>query len=202
MALDKTDFDPTASGSKGGAAPKIPSYGTSDTFATIETDGYFDDLDDVLKSNDLLVVYSSAAADGGVRIYHITKTSGDIALTRRMDGGKVYLPWDIPATELAAGTSVEVVCPVGGRISLNRTIIQTAIVTGGVITVEIAGVAVDGLSHTIADSATKGTVGSDAPTALHATAVVEAGDRIEIIPASEFTGGGAVSGILEIEVGS
>lgn len=112
----------------------------------------------------------------------------------------VFLPFVIGATELSAGTPTELISPVAGRIRRLRTTVQVAIVTGGAVTAEVNTTAVDGLSITVADSATVGTRQSDSPTAGHATAVVAAGDRIEIIPAAGFNGGGALAGVLEIEV--
>lgn len=116
-------------------------------------------------------------------------------------GKLVYIPFDIPATELAAGTSIELVAPCAGVVHKLFTIIQTAIVTGGAVTVEINTVAVTGLSITVADSATKGTVQTDTPTAPSTTRTVAEGDRLEVQPSAGFNGGGAVSGYLVIETG-
>lgn len=115
-------------------------------------------------------------------------------------GGIYYMPFEIEATELAAATNEELVCPVGGRIRRIRAVVQTAIVTGGAITVNVNTVAVDGLTITAADSDAAGVRYTDTPTAGHATAVVAAGDRISIVSASAFNGGGAINGVLEIEV--
>jgi hypothetical protein len=54
------------------------------------------------------------------------------------------------------------------------------------------------LTNTIADAAAKGSIVSDTPTAGDATTAVVAGQRIQIVPAAAFNGGGAVRGILEI----
>ena len=117
-------------------------------------------------------------------------------------GETVYVPFDIPATELAAGTTIEVVSPIDGYVTDLTTIIQTAIVTGGAITVKIGTTDIVGLSITVADSATKGTVQTDARTAPSATDYVAAGGRIQIVPAAGFNGGGAVSGFLTIDSGA
>ena len=201
MSFSRANFDPTGSGSHG-VAPKIATYITSDAIATVEGASYFNAVADNLKTGDMLLVHSTAAADGGMRLYQVAKSGTTVTLTRRVGGEKVYVPFVIGATELAAGTPTELIAPCAGRISLLRTTVQVAIVTGGAITVEVNTVAVDGLSITVADSATVGTRQSDAPTAAHATAVVAAGDRIEIIPAAGFNGGGAMAGILEIEPSS
>lgn len=121
-------------------------------------------------------------------------------MTQRI-GRLVYIPFDIPATELAAGTTIELVSPVAGAIHKLFTIVQTAIVTGGDITAKIDTTDVTGLSITVADSATKGTVQSDTPTAPSSTRVVAEGSRIQIVPSAGFNGGGAVSGCVVIETG-
>lgn len=110
----------------------------------------------------------------------------------------IFLPWSINETDTLAGTSAELVCPAAGRIVRNSVIVQKAVTTGGDVTAAVGVTAVDGLACTIADAATKGTVVTDVPTAGHASAVVAAGDRIQIIPAAAFNTAGAVSGVLEI----
>ncbi len=110
---------------------------------------------------------------------------------------KIYIPFIIPATELSAGTTIELVSPVAGSISKLHTVVNTAIVTGGAVTVKVGTTDVVGLSVTVADAATKGTTQSDTPTG-GGTEVVAVGSRIQIVPAAAFTGGGALNGILEI----
>jgi len=112
--------------------------------------------------------------------------------------GKVYLGFNIGATELAAGTSFELTSPVAGKITKVSTMIQTAIVTGGVITAQIGTTDITGISITVADSATKGTIQSDTPTGGDGTDVVAVGSRIQIVPSAAFNGGGNVSGYVEI----
>lgn len=199
MAFSKSNYDPTCSGSKG-SPPRIHSYASSDALATIMASGYFNSVEDLIRTGDLMVIKSTAAADGGTRLITLTNTDGVITSANAPAGsGKVFLPWVIGATELSAGTPTELISPIAGRITLLRSTVQVAISTGGVLTVEVNTTAVDGLSITVANSATVGTRQSDAPTAAHATAIVAAGDRIEIIPSAAFDGGGALAGILEIE---
>lgn len=113
---------------------------------------------------------------------------------------KVFLPFEINATDLSAGTAKEIVSPVAGYIDTLRTMVQVAIVTGGAVTANVNTVAVTGLSITVADSATVGTAQSDQPTTLRSsTTAVAKGDRISIVPAAAFNGGGALTGMLEIE---
>lgn len=116
-----------------------------------------------------------------------------------MDGENVFLQDRMLEAAVDAGTAHNIVSPVAGRIKKLTTICQSAVTTGGAITVEVNTVAVDGLSLTIADAAAEGEVDSDTPTADHATAVVAVGDRIEIIPAAAFNASADIYFILEIE---
>lgn len=114
--------------------------------------------------------------------------------------GYVYLPFDIPATELAAGTTIELISPVAGQVVMMKTIVQTAIVTGGDVSVKIGTTDISGLSITVANSATKGTVQTDSIANTEATGTVVEGNRIQIVPSAAFNGGGAVSGYLKIQI--
>jgi hypothetical protein len=114
--------------------------------------------------------------------------------------GRVLLPYEVEATELAAGTKEKVVSPVAGTISRARAVVQEAIVTGGDITFEVGSTAVDGLTLTVANSATAGTAYTGTPTAGHASTAVTVGDVIGVIPASAFNGGGAVNGFIELDL--
>lgn len=78
MAFDRSNFNP---GSRGGKGPKQASYYTDDQISTVEADGYFDDMSTELETGDLLYVYSAAASDGGGKLYTVTKSAGDIALS-------------------------------------------------------------------------------------------------------------------------
>lgn len=110
----------------------------------------------------------------------------------------LHLPFFISATDLSAGTAIDLVSPVSGSIQRLTTIVTTAIVTGGDVTAAVGATAVAGLACTIADAAAKGSVVTDTPTAGDASLTVAAGDRIQIVPAAAFNGGGAVNGYLEI----
>lgn len=113
---------------------------------------------------------------------------------------KVYLMDRMLEAAVDAGTAHNIVSPIAGRIAKLTTVAQAHITTGGAITVEVNTVAVDGLSLVIADSAAEGEVDTDTPTAGHATAVVAAGDRIELIPAAGFNLSADIFFILEIDV--
>lgn len=104
----------------------------------------------------------------------------------------------IPSTELLAGTAIELISPVAGEIERLSVIVQTAIDTGGDVTVKSGATDVDGLTCTVANAATKGTVVRDASTAGHASRVVAAGGRIQIVPSAAFATAGALNGVLDI----
>lgn len=108
------------------------------------------------------------------------------------------IPFVIPSVELLAGTSIELVSPVAGEIEGLSVIVQTAIDTGGDVTVKSGTTDVDGLSCTVASAATKGTVVRDTSTAGHASRAVAAGGRIQIVPSAAFATAGALNGVLDI----
>lgn len=112
-----------------------------------------------------------------------------------------FIPFNVGATELAAGTVQDLVAPEAGYLTELVTTVQTAIVTGGVLTVKTGdalGTTVAGLAQTIADSATKGTRQTTAATSGSATRYVAKGERIGIEPSAAFNGGGAMSGHLTL----
>lgn len=78
MSFDRSNFDP---GSRGGHGPNIATYKSSDTLTAIEADGYFDAASTELETGDLLYAYSTDPSDGGGKLYEVTQTSGDIALS-------------------------------------------------------------------------------------------------------------------------
>jgi hypothetical protein len=124
-----------------------------------------------------------------------------MALVKGVD---IYLAqWEINATELAAGTATDYVSPVDGYVVEASAVVDTAIVTGGVVTFHVNSVPVDGLSLTVADAATKGTViAADTPTPNHSTRRVLKGQRIAIVPSAAFAGGGSLRGYLKINTGA
>lgn len=112
--------------------------------------------------------------------------------------GKMLIPFDFNQTDLLAPTAQNLVAPCAGYITGIRAIVQVAVTTGGAITVEANTVAVVGLSVTVADGATAGTVYSDTVLKI-ATGLVAAGDDITVTPAAAFATAGAVKGYLIFE---
>ncbi|MDP2373162.1 hypothetical protein [Reyranella sp.] len=119
---------------------------------------------------------------------------GPLGLGKRI----VAVPFFINQTDLLAGTSAELVAPVAGEIVGLNTIVQIAVTTGGPITVSVGTTPVAGLTVTVPDAATKGSILADAPTAGDASAVVTAGSRIQVTPDAAFSTAGAVSGSVLI----
>ena len=114
--------------------------------------------------------------------------------------GQVFIPYEIEATELAAGTAEQLYSPCAGFIKAVDGTVQSAVTTGGPVTVEINGVAVTGLTFTVADAAAAGTRYTDTPTAPRSsTTVVARGDKITITPDALFATAGQLNGVLEIE---
>ena len=103
-------------------------------------------------------------------------------------------------TDLMAGTSHFVIAPVAGFIEAGHTVVKKAIAsTGGTLTVELGGTAVNGLGVVVANSAAVGDNDTDAPSSLtHATAAVTAGQAIEFVGDTAFDSAGEVWMSVEI----
>lgn len=111
---------------------------------------------------------------------------------------KILIPFFFNQTDLLAPTAANLVAPSAGYITGIRAIVQAAVTTGGAITVEANTVAVVGLSVTVADAATAGTVHSDDVLKI-ATGLCAAGDDITVTPAAAFATAGRVDGYLIFE---
>lgn len=76
MAYSSTGFA-TIGASKSGNAVSLYAYSTADTIATVNTEGYFNDLSDTLEVGDVILVRSST---GGTQVlslvYVLTNASG------------------------------------------------------------------------------------------------------------------------------
>lgn len=113
-------------------------------------------------------------------------------------GNAIRVQFDIPQTELLAGTAIELIAPTDGYIVGLETTVQTAITTGGDISVKTGdalGTTVAGITQTIANGATKGTRKFSSSTRDSTTTVVKKGDRVAIQSAS-FASAGAIKGTL------
>jgi len=76
MAYSSTTFA-TIGASKSGNAVSLYAYSTTDTIATVNTEGYFNDISDTLEVGDVILVRSST---GGTQVlslvYVLTNASG------------------------------------------------------------------------------------------------------------------------------
>jgi hypothetical protein len=61
MAFSAAGFT-TVSAAKRGQAPSVYAYKTADTIATVNTEGYFDDLSDTLEVGDLIFCVTSTGS--------------------------------------------------------------------------------------------------------------------------------------------
>lgn len=78
MAFSLSTFTPVGGQSSRGSAPQIFSYSSSDTKATIQTDGYFNTARTVLEVNDIIAVIAS---DGYIQIrVTLVPLNGDITV--------------------------------------------------------------------------------------------------------------------------
>ena len=75
MGFSVQGLDPNGSGSRGGI--KVGTYKTTDTWAVVEGNGYFDSFASAFTTGDMLWVKASE----GNRLYKLTVTAGDVALT-------------------------------------------------------------------------------------------------------------------------
>jgi hypothetical protein len=116
-------------------------------------------------------------------------------------GKLTYLQFRIPSVELLAGTVIELVAPEAGFIEKLITTVQTAVTTGGTVTVKTGdalATTVAGSVQTIADAATKGTRQTTTTTSGSSTREVAAGARIGIEPSAGFATAGEMAGIVVI----
>jgi hypothetical protein len=126
-----------------------------------------------------------------------------------LNGAEVVhqIPFFIPQTEYAAGTSVFVTSPVGGRIRNVRSIVMDEATTGiGTFTLEINGSAVTGASLVVATGAAIGVFDSDAVADSGdpgdaTTNYVSAGQQIEIVGDGTPTAGALMGWIEVVETG-
>ena len=80
MAFASTGFV-TVCASKAGNAPSMYLYKTSDTQATVNTSGYFNDLSSVLSVGDIIFVYSTDSTGSLVVTYVNSNSSGVVDVT-------------------------------------------------------------------------------------------------------------------------
>jgi hypothetical protein len=132
-------------------------------------------------------------------ISHLMERVAIYRMQERDESLQRDMPFFISATDLAAHTTQSIVAPCDGYIEYLETSVAEAIGTGGNITVSVDGVAVTGLSVTIANSAAAGKTQNDTPTTPHdASTVVKRGQTIQVLCPS-FATSGAVRGVVRIQ---
>jgi hypothetical protein len=129
--------------------------------------------------------------------YVFAELKNGVVLPRRP--GTVYITGRMLEAAVDAGTATNFASPVAGTIRKLTTTASATVTTGGAFTVEVATVAVDGLSVVVADASSEGDVDSDVATLGHATTTVAVGDRIEIVPAAGFNASADFDYVLEID---
>lgn len=124
---------------------------------------------------------------------------GYVEIVPDVDTGDIYVPFFFNQTDLLAGTSQWMPSPVAGQVIGLAGVVQLAVTTGGDIGVELATVAVTGLTLTIDDAAAAGTVVTDTPTDLAgATGAVANEQVLEVTATSAFATAGRVNGYVAI----
>jgi hypothetical protein len=117
-------------------------------------------------------------------------------------GSKRFLDFIIGQTDLLAGTAIEIIVPEDCVVEAVRTTIQTAVTTGGTLTLKktvttaLDTVVSAALTQTIANSATKGTQQLTTDLTGLSTLKLNAGDRLAIVPASFATAGAVIGTVV------
>jgi hypothetical protein len=115
-------------------------------------------------------------------------------------GTPEVIPFQVPQADLIANVTQDFVCPFDGTLEGLRTIVQTAVTTGGTVGLQVNGNAVNMVAgNTIANAAAKGTrsffrTGIANPDRR----VVAKGDRISVT-FSGFATAGAITGTIVIQ---
>lgn len=77
MAFSATGFS-TVGASKRGNAPSIYAYKTTDTIATVNTEGYFNDLANTLEVGDLIYCVTSTGSTAVATLVYVLSNSGGV----------------------------------------------------------------------------------------------------------------------------
>lgn len=132
------------------------------------------------------------------KVARILAEKQDGAHLSRFSNNKMLLWFDFNQTDLLAPTAQAIVAPCAGYITGIRAIVEAAVTTGGVITVEANTVAVVGLSITVADADAAG-VTYTSSVAKIATGLCAAGDDLSVTPGAPFATAGRVRGYIVFE---
>jgi hypothetical protein len=206
MAFSTTYLSSAGGQSKRGKAPAEFTYQTTDSLATILAAGYIGSPNHTLfKIGDLIRVNIVDNADTPTQVIQLAlvqvgaiSSAGSVSLndvTAGYQGGVIRIPVFFNQTDLLAGTTQFMPCPVAGTIKRLISTVQIQVTTGGALGLTVDGTAVPGLSITVADGATVGTTQSDTPSSATRCA---AGDALGFTASAGFATAGAVHCIVEI----
>jgi hypothetical protein len=194
--------------SKRGNVPAHYGFASEDAKATIAASGYFNVISTMFSPGDVIevtrvlrrgesnecIIEKFDLQVGTIASGVVTVTIGKTTFSKK----PLLIPFFFNQTDLLAGTTQYLPCPVAGVIAGLRTVIQTDVTTGGVIGVTNAGTAVAGMTITVADSPGAGLAQSATPTAGSSTAVVAASASIGVTATAAFDTAGAVHGFVEV----
>lgn len=192
MAFTLANLAPAGNQSRRGKSPQHFVYRTTDSLATIEASGYFDDASAMLSLGDTiyaqvvddLTTPTSVSADAMLRV---AGNSSGVVTTAVQTGSKVYLTAYL--ADVSTASSAWTVSPVAGKVTKIYSVLHGAI-TGAdsTVTAKIGGVAITDGALTIANAGSAaGDVDSATPTAAN---TVTAGQAIEFA-----TDGGSTNAI-------
>lgn len=197
---------------------------SGDTFTVVSNDLYGNEVTEVITGANAGIAAGLKAHYTGITITASGASAGTVKIGRGnvlglpvfvgdqrsvqaelLDG--VILPrysqrerisFSITEAELDAATSVWVVPGFAGTVLGMTTAVGDTITTGGTLTVEIGGTAVDGLGVVVANSSSAGDIDTDTATAGHASAVFTATQALEIVGDSAFNASGRIMGYVDV----
>jgi hypothetical protein len=189
MAFLIKNFSPIGANAKRGDAPSLYSYKTTDSLATCQASGYFNDITSVLSIGDSIkveVVDAVASTAAVTDIGELIIKSNASSVVDTYDAISNDIAVTVTMADVSTASSVWVVAPYACAIKKIYSVINGAIATAdAAITTEIGGTAVTGGAITIAYSGSAaGDVDSATPSALN---TLTEGQALEIITSGAST---------------
>ena len=127
----------------------------------------------------------------------IGELQDNVALPKK--NSYVQIPFQLTEAEVDAGGSFWVFPGFAGNVVDMGSVVEGTVTTGGTITVEIGGTAVDGLNLVIADGAAAGDVDTATATAGHASIDFTASQALEIVVPSAFNASAPTNGFIGVQ---
>ncbi len=193
-------FNPAGLSSSGAHnVTSVVRYDTRDNFTTVQGTGYFNSYAGTFQTGDTLEVFSTANVDGGFRAYQVSVSGGGVVTLTRHQPPRVAVQYSISGGQLAMGEVQYLRSPINGRVADHRCVVQGGIVTGGLLTVAVAGsAAMTGSVITIANGTAAGTPVDGTSITKNAASVITTGGVLTITP-SGFGDTGAVAGEILLD---